>query len=171
LRTKDYAMPSRGPKTGGSHLIRKSELAIARAGKPAFADILIVEDKAFEANRLNGTLNVIFNRKAEIRRAATLGSALDAVIAKKPDIIFLDDHLPPNDNASETIPFLRRCGYDGPIVIVSSLLTRARRAMLLAAGAIDAIHKDDLDGVAIEEALARVFAKVSTPDKETPSKS
>jgi DNA-binding NarL/FixJ family response regulator len=160
-------MPSRGPKSGESHLIRKSELAIARAGRPAFEDILIVEDKAFEADRLNGTLNVIFNRKAIIRRATTLDKALDAVIAKKPDIIFLDDHLPPNDNAGETIPFLRRCGYDGPIVIVSSLLTRPRRAMLIAAGAIEAIHKDDLDGVAIEEALARVFEKTMPPAKST----
>jgi DNA-binding response OmpR family regulator len=161
-------MPDQRPKTGGSHLSRKSELAIARAGKPAFEDILVVEDKLKEADRINSTLNVVFNRKATIRRAGTLGSALDAVIAKKPDIIFLDDHLPPNDNASETIPFLRRCGYDGPIVIISSLLTRARRAMLIAAGAVEAIHKDDVDGVAIEEALARVYAKISA--SELPNK-
>jgi DNA-binding NarL/FixJ family response regulator len=153
-------MPHKGEKSGGRHLTRKSELAIARAGKPAFGDILIVEDKVFEADRLNGTLNIVFNRKAEIRRATTLTSALDAVIAKKPDIIFLDDKLPPNDNASQTIPFLRRCGYEGPIVVVSSVLTRPRRAMLIAAGAIEAIHKDDLDGMAIEEALARVYAEI-----------
>jgi DNA-binding NarL/FixJ family response regulator len=154
-------MPNRGPKTGGGHLTRKSELAIARAGKPAFEDILVVEDKPKEMERLNSTLNVIFNRKASIRRATTLASALDAVILKKPDIIFLDDQLAPNDNASETIPFLRRCGYEGPIVIVSSLLTRKRRAELMAAGAIEAVHKDDLDGIEIEEALAKVYASVA----------
>jgi DNA-binding response OmpR family regulator len=160
-------MPTRGPQQGRSHLARKSELAIARSGKPAFANILIVEDNVFEADRLNGTLNIVFNRKSDIRRAATLTSALDAVIANKPDVIFLDDKLPPNDNASQTIPFLRRCGYEGPIIVVSSLLTRQRRAMLMAAGAIEAIHKDDLDGMAIEEALARVYAemeKATGPD-------
>jgi DNA-binding response OmpR family regulator len=161
-------MPIRGPKSGVNHLARKSELAIARAGRPAFEDILVVEDNVFEGDRLNGTLNIVFNRTAQIRRATTLNGALDAVIAKKPDIVFLDDKLPPNDNASQTIPFLRRCGYLGPIVVVSSVLTRPRRAMLITAGAIDAIHKDDLDGIAIEEVLARVFAQIKAAE-DTPA--
>ena len=164
-------MPNRGPKTGGGHLARKSALAIARAGKPAFEDILLVEDKDKEAARLTSTLNVIFNRTASIRRATTLAKALDAVIAKKPDLIFLDDILPPNDNALLTIPFVRRCGYEGPIVVVSSELTRQRRALLLAAGAIDAVHKDDVDGIEIEEALSKVYAAISAaakPAKDQP---
>jgi DNA-binding NarL/FixJ family response regulator len=153
-------MTSRPPKSGGAHLTRKSELAIARHGKPAFNDILIVEDNEKEANRLLGTLNTMFNYKSVIRQARTLGLALDCVIERKPDIIFLDDLLKPNDNAGQTIPFLRRCGYEGPIVVVSSLLTRPRRATLINAGAIECIHKDDLDGSSVEEALATVYKRM-----------
>jgi DNA-binding response OmpR family regulator len=160
-------MTNRGPTTGSGHLTRKSELAIARAGKPAFEDILVVEDNEKEAVRLNGTLNLIFNRRAAIRNVTTLAKALDAVIAKKPDIVFLDDHLKPNDNAAETIPFLRRCGYEGPIIIVSSMLTRQRRALLIAAGAIDAVHKDKLDGVEVEECLAKVYASLAAEKPKT----
>ncbi len=154
-------MASEPPKPGGAHLTRKSQLAIARQSKPAFHDILIVEDNEKEANRLRGTLNTIFNYKSQVRIAKTLGLALDAVIARKPDIIFLDDLLKPNDDASQTIPFLRRCNYEGPIVVVSSILTRPRKAQLINAGAIACVHKDDLDGSSIEEALATVYKKLA----------
>ena len=87
----------------------------------------------------------------------TLGSALDCVIARQPELIFLDDYLKPADTASSTIPFLRRCGYEGPIIIVSSMVTRKRRAELAAAGADDIIHKDELDTVRVAEALTSVF--------------
>jgi DNA-binding NarL/FixJ family response regulator len=150
------------PKTGGATLARKSELAIARSSKAAFSDILIVEDNVKEADRLKSTLNTIFNYKSEIRHAKTLGAALDCVIARKPDLIFLDDLLKPSDDATETIPFLRRCGYSGPIVVVSSVLTRPRRALLINATAVECIHKDDLDGTSVEEALALVYKKLST---------
>lgn len=156
-------MASQPPKSGGAHLTRKSELAIARQSKPAFHDILIVEDNEKEANRLQSTLNTIFNYKSEVRIAKTLGLALDAVIARKPDIIFLDDLLKPNDDASQTIPFLRRCHYEGPIVVVSSVLTRPRKAQLINAGAIACVHKDDLDGSSIEETLATVYKKLQPP--------
>ena len=155
------SMKRNGPKIGGEHLARKSELAIARQGKPPFKDILVVEDESFDADRLRGTLNTMFNYKSEIRHARTLGLALDCVIERKPDIVFLDDQLKPSDNAMHTIPFLRRCGYDGPIVVVSSVLTRPRMAQLIKAGAVVAIHKDDLDSGSIGEALKTVIEKIA----------
>jgi DNA-binding NarL/FixJ family response regulator len=147
------------PRTGSQFLSRKSELAKARKGKPTFQDVLIVEDENLDAERLRGTLRSMFGYALEVRRATTLGSALDSVIERKPDLIFLDDHLPPKDNASITIPFLRRCNYDGPIIIVSGLLSPRRAAELTKLGAVVAIHKDKLDSGTIEEAIARVHAE------------
>ena len=144
---------------GGKHLAKKSSLAKARSDLPRYNDILIVEDDALDAGRLHGTLRSIFGYDVNVRRAATLGGALDSVIEKKPDIIFLDDHLKPKDNASETIPFLRRCNYEGPIVIISGMLNQRRAAELVQAGAIVAIHKDSLDSSAIEEAILKVHAQ------------
>ncbi len=145
--------------TGGNFLARKSDLTKLRKELSGLSDFLVVEDENFDADRLRATLHVMFGYGIEVRRAKTLGSALDAVIERKPDIVFLDDYLKPNDNATQTIPFLRRCGYEGPIVVVSGAVDRQRRSILAKAGAVDVIHKDDLDSVRIAEALGALQAK------------
>ena len=157
--------------TGGNFLAKKADLTKARMALPAVHDILIVEDENFDADRLKATLHIMFGYGIEVRRAKTLGSALDAVIERHPEVIFLDDYLKPNDNATHTIPFLRRCGYAGPIVVVSGEVDRKRRGILVKAGAIDVIHKDDLDSVRIAEAMARIHeATVANADKPSVSK-
>ncbi|MEQ1649487.1 MAG: response regulator [Hyphomicrobiaceae bacterium] len=146
-------------KTGGHFLARKSALAIARQKMPRFTNFLVVEDNTLEADRLKATLHSIFGYEIVVRHAPTLGTALDRVIERKPDIVFLDDHLKPADNAGDLIPMLRRCEYHGPIIVVSGMLTRQRAATLVAAGAALAIHKDNLDSGSIAEALAQIYAK------------
>lgn len=154
--------------TGGNFLAKKADVTKTRMGLPAVHDILIVEDENFDADRLKATLHIMFGYGIEVRRAKTLGSALDAVIERHPEVIFLDDYLKPNDNATHTIPFLRRCGYAGPIVVVSGEVDRKRRGILVKAGAIDVIHKDDLDSVRIAEAMARMHeTTVEGADKAT----
>ena len=150
-------MNSGGAGTGGDFLARKSDATKIRQSLPKINDVLMVEDEAFDADRLQATLHVMLGYDLTIRRAPTLGSALDCVIARKPDIVFLDDYLKPSDNAAHTIPFLRRAGYEGPIVVVSGEVDRQRRLLLVSAGAADVIHKDDLDSVRVAEALARAF--------------
>ena len=119
-------MSSGGSGSGGDFLARKSDATKARQSLPTVKDILIVEDETFDADRLKATLHVMLGYDIELRRASTLGSALDCVIARRPEIVFLDDFLKPTDNASQTIPFLRRAGYDGPIVVVSGQVDRQR---------------------------------------------
>lgn len=147
------------PKSGGDYLTKRSGLAKSRSGLPQLADILIVEDETFDADRLKATLHLMFGYEVEICRAATLGRALDEVISRRPEIIFLDDVLKPSDNAAQTLPFLRRAGYDGPVVVVSGQATRKRKSVLIEAGAADVIHKDEVDSVRVAEALLRVFSK------------
>ncbi len=150
------------PRAGGTFLERKSAMAIARQGRPRYNDILIVEDAKLDAERLKATLHSIFGYEILTRHAPTLGSALDRVIERQPDLIFLDDHLKPNDNAAHTIPFLRRCNYAGPIIVVSGLLDRKRAATLIQAGAAVTIHKDSLDSGSIAEALAKIHEQPAT---------
>ena len=153
---------------GGDFLAKKSDLNRLRHGMPKIADILIIEDETPDADRLKATLRVMFGYELALRRAATLGSAIDQVMQKKPELVFLDDVLKPTDEAHQTIPFLRRAGYDGPIVVVSGRVTRQRRAILLEAGATDVIHKDDVDSVRLAEALTRVFGKADSKDRGRP---
>ncbi len=143
--------------SGGDFLTKKSDITKLRRELPTLTDVLIVEDETIDADRLKATLRVMFGYDLEVRRAATLGNAVDSVVSRKPDLVFLDDVLKPSDNASSTIPYLRGAKYEGPIVVVSGQVTRKRRDDLLAAGATDVIHKDDVDSVRLGEALLRVF--------------
>ena len=153
--------------TGSDFLARKSDMTRMRQRIPGLKDVLIVDDNTFDADSLRATLNMMFGYSLTLRRSKTLGSALDCVIERKPDLVFLDDILPPSDTASNTIPFLRRCGYEGPIIVVSGEMTRNRRRELVTAGAADVIHKDDLDSVRISEALKRAYKiepEIELPD-------
>ena len=145
---------------GGDFLARKNDVAQLGKKLPRLSNVLIIEDDSCDADRLRATLRVILGYDFNSRHAATLGAALDSVLALKPDLVFLDDVLKPSDTATHTIPFLRRAKYDGPIVVISGQVTRNRRAELMGLGATDVIHKDDVDSVRLTEALARVF-KVS----------
>jgi DNA-binding NarL/FixJ family response regulator len=143
--------------SGGDFLSRKSELTHLAKRLPKLTDVLIIEDEAFDADRLRATLRLMLGYDVGMRRAATLGAAIDAVMTRQPELIFLDDLLKPTDTASITIPFLRRAKYEGPLVVVSGQVTRARRTELIGLGATDVIHKDDVDSTRLVEALARVF--------------
>lgn len=154
-------MSSPGNGNGRDILAQRHEAVMAKRGLPPLSDILIVEDEHFDANRLQATLHLVLGREANVRHAASLGAAIDCVIAATPDVVFLDDYLKPSDTAMDTIPFLRRAGYVGPIIVISGEVDRSRRVELRAAGAAYAIHKDDLDSVQISEALMRAFTKTT----------
>lgn len=157
--------------SGGDFLAKKSDVTKLRKQLPALKDVLIVEDENFDADRLKATLRVMFGYDLEVRRAATLATALDLVLSRKPELIFLDDFLKPSDTASHSIPFLRRAEYAGPIVVISGQVTKKRRSELLAAGATDVIHKDDVDSVRLAEAMLRVFNVEVTETAVAPKKS
>lgn len=144
--------------SGGDFLAKKSNVRLARQGAPNLTDVVVVEDENLDADRMFATLRVMFGYDVKVRRAATIAKAVDLVMAQQPEIIFLDDILKPSDDASHTIPYLRRAGYEGPIVVVSGQVTRQRRSVLLTAGATEIIHKDDVDSVRLTEVINRIFS-------------
>lgn len=145
--------------SGREFLARKTDATMARQKLTPPDDVLIVDDNTFDADTMRAILHVLFGYGITVRRANTLGSAVDCVMAKKPSLIVLDDILPPSDTAVDTIPYLRGTGYAGPIVVISGGVTQRRRVDLIAAGASDVVHKDDLDSVRLSEALQRVLAR------------
>ncbi len=145
-------------RSGGRHLEKRSSLMRSVSGIRALRDILVVEDERQDSDRLQATLRLMIGYEGlEIRVASTISTAVDAVLARTPELILLDDQLKPSDTAMDTIPFLRRAGYVGPIVVISGQVTRRRRTALLNAGASEVIHKDDVDSVRLAECLGSVF--------------
>ena len=158
---------SNGPAPAdGEYLAHRHAVSAGLKSLPPVKTILIVEDETPDAKRLMATLNILFSYEATIHQAQTLGKAVDAVMHTKFEIVFLDDYLKPTDRAIHTIPFLRRAGYTGPIVVVSGQLNKERRLELLAVGADQAVHKDDVDsarlGVVLQEVLSPA-ARAPTP--------
>ncbi|MEO1206768.1 MAG: response regulator [Pseudomonadota bacterium] len=160
-------------RSGGEHLEKRSELLRTEGGIRQLKDILVVEDEERDADRIQGTLRLMIGYSGlEVRTASTISTAVDAVLERQPQLILLDDALKPSDTATDTIPFLHRAGYDGPIVVISGQVTRRRRTELMAAGATDVIHKDDVESVRIRECLAKIFpdAPVPAPPTTQPAK-
>lgn len=156
-------MASSSASSGRDFLAKKSGVR-ASQGLPNLKDVVIVEDENMDADRLLATLRVMFGYDVEVRRASTLAGAVDLVMERATEIVFLDDVLKPSDDATQTIPFLRRANHHGPIVVISGQVTRTRRALLLAAGATEVIHKDDVDSVKLTETLQRIFQNKPTKD-------
>lgn len=146
------------PASGAPHLKRRSRLIRSQDGLRRLDDILVVEDEPRDSDRIIATLRVLVGYdELVVRTASTISSAVDAVLEQHPKLVLLDDALKPSDTATDTIPFLQRAGYDGPIVVISGQVTRRRRTELLQAGAVDVIHKDDVDSVQLSACLLRVF--------------
>lgn len=144
--------------TGCGHLAKRSDLASARSKHGLPGEILIIDDEALDAERLTATLHVLFGYQVPIRWACSLGDAIDSLAERQPCITFLDDILRPTNDAFLSIPELRRAGYAGPVIVVSGAVTQSRRTRLMAVGASDVIHKDDVDSVRVAEAMARARA-------------
>jgi len=143
----------------GDHLARRSDVTQAkRQMLPQLNDVLMVEDEGFDAKRLTALLKLVLGRETTIRIAPSLDKAIDAVLKSPPDMVFLDDYLEPSDSALDTIPFMRRAGYHGPIVVVSGEWDRERALALKQAGASGSMHKEDLNSVDLADMLVKVFA-------------
>lgn len=150
--------------SGGDFLARKNDVMHGRSGIARITDVLVVEDETIDADRMRATLHIMLGYEVQIRRANTLNAAVDQVMARMPHLVMLDDYLKPSDDASQTIPFLRRAGFDGPIIVVSGRATRQRRLELIKAGASDVIHKDEVDSVRLSETLGKIMkARAASP--------
>ena len=144
---------SRKRVTGTGHLAKRSNLSRARFRRSRPREILIVDGKEADAERLTATLHVLFGYQISIRWARSLAEAIAGFAEDLPSLTFVDDTAEPPNDALVSMAELRRAGYCGPVVVVSNTLTQTRRTRLLAGGAVDVIHKDDLDSVRVAEAV------------------
>ncbi len=135
----------------------RSETARAKAALPDIRNVLFVEDEDSDARRLAAILRIVFGRDVNAVRAERLGDVAAAVANVPPDVVFIDDYLRPDDTALDTIPVLRQAGYEGPIIVMSGELDRARSLKLAAAGASVTMHKEDINSAAITSAMQRAF--------------
>lgn len=143
--------------SSGDFLRRRSDVTQAKEVLPELNNILLVEDFEADAKRLKALLHIVLGREPEVRLAHSLDKAIDEVLRSPPDLLLLDDYLKPNDSALETIPMVRRAGYQGPIIVVSGEMDRARSIALRKASASGTIHKEEVNSVELGALLLQVF--------------
>lgn len=147
--------------SGGDFLDKKSGLTKSLSDLPKLTEVLVVDDETMDIKRLRATLHLMFGYDINVREATTLSGAIDEVMNKTPQLILLDDDLKLSaDRACDSIPYLRRIGYEGPIVVVSGIATRNRRKDLMDAGAAEVLHKDDVDSTRINEVLPDILTAI-----------
>lgn len=147
---------------GIGHMKSRSQLAKRLKDMPPLNHFLIIDDEIMDAKWLLSALKLVCGHDIRVRHVRTLGTALDALKAEPPQLIFLDDRVSPVDTANTTLPFIRRAGYEGPVVIISGALTRQRKADLLKLGAAAILHKDDIESARVAELLIEIFTPDST---------
>jgi CheY-like chemotaxis protein len=146
-----------------SYLERRSLLAKQLAERQTFERICIIDDRALDADVLAGLLRRILGREQNIEIAKSLLTLHTSWATVRPDLVFLDDRLGHLGTASTNIPALRRLAFTGPIVIISGMMTRQRRAESIGAGAAEALHKDDLDALVMMDLLLRLMGPLPQP--------
>ncbi len=142
---------------GTDHMRARSELAKRMRTLPRLDRFLIIDDEISDAKWLVSSLKLVCGHGIDIRHVRSLGTALDALKAAIPQLLFLDDRISPVDTATNTIPFIRRAGYAGPIVVVSGSMTRRRASELIRQGAASMIHKDDIESARVAALLIELF--------------
>jgi CheY-like chemotaxis protein len=151
-----------------SYLERRSLLAKQLANRQAFERVCIIDDRALDADVLAGLLRRILGRDLNIEIAKSILTLHTSWATVRPDLVFLDDRLGHLGTASMHIPTLRRLGYNGPIVIISGMMSRQRRAEMIGAGAVEALHKDDVDALVMMDLLLRLLGPAQAPPTVAP---
>jgi CheY-like chemotaxis protein len=139
-----------------SVLVRKSELAKRIKLLPPLHRIMVIDDDERDSRHVSVVLQMLLGPAVTITTYRYLAKAVAELQKHQPDLVILDDHLPPMDRAETSAKALHRFGFRGPLIIMTGMLDRARRLELEKLNPLGLIHKDDLDSLSISEVLTRL---------------
>lgn len=148
---------------GGAHLERRSALLKKIHALGLKIKLLIVEDKQQDANFITKPLARLFGSLADIVVAASVVSLKAALEREAFSLIILDDRMDAGATANQTLPMIRDAGHKGPILVVSAILTQARRAELKRLGAEIVLTKDELDSVELGDRILTALGHGADP--------
>jgi DNA-binding NarL/FixJ family response regulator len=140
-----------------SVLVRKSELAKRMRLLPPLGNIMVIDDNEQDARHAVVVLQMLLGPEVNITSHRYLAKAVTELQRRMPDLLILDDHLPPMDRAETSLKALLRFGFKGPFVIMTGMLDRARKLELEKLNPLGLIHKDDLDSFSLSEVLGRLI--------------
>jgi CheY-like chemotaxis protein len=147
------------PNSGssGKDLVSEKSLLMQKLSKiPPLRCIMVIDDNVLDSDHVAAVLHLLLGRDITIVKKRLMPAALEALRTMKPDLVFLDDYLPPLDRAESSIKGLARFGYTGPVVIMSGNFSRTRKMELAKYEPLALLAKDDINSFAIAEVLSRL---------------
>ncbi len=144
--------------SGGELAARKSRLAQELQKLIGLQHIMVVDDNALDAQHVTAILNLLLGRGISVVHHKSVPTAIADMRNRMPDLLFLDDVLPPLDRAESSLKSLHRHGLTAPVIIVTAMLTTSRRKELMALAPLGILHKDDIDSLSVGEVLLRLAA-------------
>jgi hypothetical protein len=141
------------PSPAPAYLRRRGATMRLGREKVTVHEVLLIAPPSAEAAQAAAMLRLMYGYGTEIATATTIGQGLDQLLAGMPDLVVLSDRLPPQDDAVGVMPILRRCGYQGPIVVIGPTGGRERAKELRQAGAADVLGRHEIEGARFAEAM------------------
>ncbi len=142
--------------TGRDLVTRKSVLSKELLKLPPLQSILVVDDNDQDAMHIAALMHLLLGRKIQVHRFKLVATAIFGIKKQMPDLVVVDDFIPPVDRAESSINSFRRFGYDGPIIVVSGMLTKQRRREISRLQPLAMLHKDEIDSFSVTEVLLRL---------------
>lgn len=146
-------------RSGSDHLVHASRLKIRLSALLPIANILIIDDTVLDAEVLSSTLRLIVGHDVRLRHVRYQRDIRAALNEEPPTVIFLDDRLGHGTSAEVSLNQIRSTGCKVPVIVLSGMLTRARQIELMKLGVADIVHKDDINGARISEAILKALEK------------
>lgn len=144
---------------GSGHDIASDKSTLLKRLKdlPPIRRIMIIDDSEQDCRHMVAALYLLLGRDVEISTFRNMAVAIDRLRREMPGLVFLDDYLPPLDRAESSIRSLQRFGFNGPVVIITGQMTRARRLELSRLGPLAVVDKDDINTTSLAEVLLRLL--------------
>lgn len=139
----------------------KSAMLQKLGNLPAINRVAIIDDNDQDARHVSAVIHLLLGRHVDVAHYKNIAVAIQRIRDLMPDLLFLDDYLPPLDRAESSLRSLQRFGFAAPFVIISGTLTRSRRTELALLKPLCLIEKDDLNTFSIAEALSRLVPERS----------
>lgn len=144
--------------SGADVLAHLSELARRRAEIRRVSDAIVIAPQALEGEIIQSALRGVMGYDARITIVQMISDAVSLTRSKPPEVVFVLDPSKSEGAGANTLRALRTAGLQSPVAIISDLLTLKTAAEILAAGAFDVMHRDEVCGVRLRECLLRLAA-------------
>lgn len=135
---------------------RKSRIAQELNKLTSVRNVMVIDDNPLDARHVTAILHILLGRGITVTHYKSVALAISNLRTQMPDLLFLDDVIPPLDRAESSLKSLHRHGLVAPIIIMTAMLTQARRKQLMGLDLLGILHKDDIDSFSIGEILQRL---------------